>query len=101
MSRKEEILRYAAPMPVLSSGLRSRVLTAATEARERRSQGRRVLSSALVLFGLLGWAAWSRPLSMIRIEALAADRADMRVSPNDGPPVTPAPDASPSYCRRE
>jgi hypothetical protein len=53
----------AAPLPVLSSGLRSRVLSAALEAQDRRSQGRRVLASALGLFAMLCGVAWLGPIA--------------------------------------
>jgi hypothetical protein len=59
--REEELLQAAAPLPVLSSGLRSRVLAAAGEARARRTQGRRVLAGAAVVFSLLAWLAWTGP----------------------------------------
>ena len=58
MFREVELLKEIAPLPTLSAGLRSRVLAAALEAQDRRSQGRRVLVSALGLFAMLGGVAW-------------------------------------------
>lgn len=63
MFREAEFLKAIAPLPVLSSGLRSRVLAAALEAQDRRSQGRRVLASALGLFAMLVGVAWMGPFS--------------------------------------
>ena len=63
MFRDAEFLKQAAPLPVLSPGLRSRVLAAALEAQDRRSQGRRVLASALGMFVMLVGVAWMRPFS--------------------------------------
>lgn len=61
--REAEFLEESAPLPVLSPGLRSRVLAAALEAQDRRSQGRRVLASSLGLFALLAGVAWMEPFS--------------------------------------
>lgn len=63
MFRDTEFLNAGAPLPVLSPGLRSRVLAAALEAQDRRSQGRRVLASALGLFAMLVGVAWMGPFS--------------------------------------
>jgi hypothetical protein len=63
MFRETEFLNAEAPLPVLSPGLRSRVLAAALEAQDRRSQGRRVLASALGLFAMLAGVAWMGPFS--------------------------------------
>jgi len=103
LTQEAEFLKVVAPLPVLSNGLRSRVLAAALEARERRSQGRRVISSALSVFALLGWIAWKGPFSGSRT-ALAA-------TSNLNPDGTAAEDAdgsgsgsgaaSSTYCRRE
>ena len=41
MVRDDALMGIAAPLPVLSNGLRSRVLAAAAQARKRRTQGRR------------------------------------------------------------
>lgn len=61
--RDAELLKAGDSLPVLSPGLRSRVLAAALEAQDRRAQGRRVLASALGLFALLAGVAWLSPLS--------------------------------------
>ncbi len=61
MFRESELLKESAPLPVLSPGLRSRVLAAALEAQDRRAQGRRVLASALGLFAMLAGIAWMGP----------------------------------------
>ncbi|MBI3862962.1 MAG: hypothetical protein HY290_13810 [Planctomycetia bacterium] len=59
----EEILKQVAPLPVLSTGLRSRVLAAAVEAQESRRHGRRVIAGSLSLFALLSWVSWRGPIS--------------------------------------
>jgi hypothetical protein len=61
MFREEELVLTAAALPVLSCGLRSRVLAAAAAARARRSQGRRVVAGTAVVFALMGWLAWTGP----------------------------------------
>jgi hypothetical protein len=74
------------------------VLAAALEARERRSQGRRVISSALSVFALLGWIAWKGPFSSSRTALAATSNL------NDGTAAEDAdgsPAASSTYCRRE
>lgn len=63
MDRDAEFLNADAPLPVLSPGLRSRVLAAALEAQDRRAQGRRVLASAVGLFAMLAGVAWLGPFS--------------------------------------
>ena len=63
MYHEAEFLNSDEPLPVLSPGLRSRVLAAALEAQDRRSQGRRVLASALGLFGMLAGVVWLGPFS--------------------------------------
>jgi hypothetical protein len=63
MFREEELLKEAAPLPVLSSRLRSRVLAAAIEAQDRRAQGRRVLASTLGLFAMMVTVAWLGPFA--------------------------------------
>lgn len=80
LSGKEEILRMTAPLPVLSSGLRSRVLEAAGEACDRRKRGRRAIASALLAFGLVGSFTWFRPSFKGRARSVACDSA----RPNDG-----------------
>ena len=64
MFREEDLARLAA-LPTLSPELRVRVLAAVTEARQRRSQGRRVLASLLVLSAAMVWGAWTGPLSIM------------------------------------
>jgi hypothetical protein len=61
--RDAELLKAGDSLPVLSPGLRSRVLAAALEAHDRRAQGRRVLASAFGLFAMLAGVAWLSPLS--------------------------------------
>ncbi len=80
LSRKEEILLMTAPLPVLSSGLRSRVLEAAGEACDRRKRGRRAIASALLAFGLVGSFTWFRPSSKGQARSVACDSAQ----PHDG-----------------
>jgi hypothetical protein len=63
MFRDTGLLKAGDSLPVLSPGLRSRVLAAALEAQDRRSQGRRVLASALGLFAILAGVAWTGPFS--------------------------------------
>jgi hypothetical protein len=103
---EEELLEEISHLPELSANLRSRVLAAALEARARRAQGRQVLGSALVLFCLVGWVTWSRPLSTVArhtaeaVPAAPAERVDAG-SPQAGEPVLPVPSASSTYCRRD
>ena len=103
---EEELLEEMSHLPELSSNLRSRVLAAALEARARRAQGRQVLGSALVLFCLVGWVTWSRPLSTVArhtAEATLAAPAEQvdAGSAQAGEPVLPVPSASSTYCRRD
>ena len=82
MFREAEFLKAIAPLPVLSSGLRSRVLAAALEAQDRRSQGRRVLASALGLFAMLVGVAWmgsfsNRPFAESDVQVSAATSAGL------------------------
>ena len=100
MSHKEEVLLRTAPLPVLSSGLRSRVLQAAGEACDRRSRGRRALASALVAFGLVGSFTWFRPASKGRGEAVACDEKRPSSPQEPGSSADPAPTGSP-LSRRE
>jgi hypothetical protein len=72
MLSEEDILRKVAPLPVLSSGLRSRVLAAAIEAQETKRQSRRVIAGSLSLFALLSWISWRGPISRSEGSALAA-----------------------------
>ncbi|MFN0055120.1 MAG: hypothetical protein ACKV0T_23345 [Planctomycetales bacterium] len=62
MLDEAELIRLAADMPLLSSGLRERVLGAAFEAQRRRAQGRRMLWGATLMIAGLGLAAWNRSL---------------------------------------
>ncbi len=64
MFREEDLARLA-ELPTLSPELRVRMLAAVTEARQRRSQGRRVLASLLVLSAAMVWGAWTGPLSIM------------------------------------
>ena len=64
-SRVEEQLLLAAEMPVLSGGLRARVLTAAVETRRRRTYGRSTLRATGLLMACLGAMAWHRPLALV------------------------------------
>jgi len=106
MFREEELLADAASMPTLSSGLRMRVLTAAIEARDRRWQGRRTLCVALVVFGFVGWAAWTGPLGLDARHAAATDAASLAGPLGDGQSggesaAGASRAASSSYCRRD
>ena len=100
MFREEELLKSVAPLPVLSGDLRTRVLSAAVEARARRTQGRRVAAASLVLFLLLGWIAWTGPLV-----PSASQLADTGTAPGDelagSLAEAEAPVASAPYSRRE
>jgi hypothetical protein len=106
LTDEEELLADVSPLPELSANLRSRVLAAALEARARRAQGRQVLGSALVLFCLVGWVTWSKPLSPVSpqtaqaVPAAPAEQAGA-VSPQAGEPVLPVPSPSSTYCRRD
>jgi hypothetical protein len=103
---EEELLEEISHLPELSANLRSRVLAAALEARARRAQGRQVLGSALVLFCLVGWVTWSKPLSTVAryaaesVPAASVEQSDVGL-PKAGEPVLPAPSPSSTYCRRD
>lgn len=71
----EEILQRVAPLPTLSSGLRSRVLAAAVEAQESRRHSRRVIAGSLGLFAFLSWVSWRGPISRGGGTSLAAAAA--------------------------
>src|SRR5262245_24312972 len=101
MSGEEDLVRSAAPLPlpVLSAGLRTRVLAAAGEARARRTQGRRVLAGSAVLFLLLGWISWTGPML-----PSASQLASTEPTPGDeiaggGLAAAEAPVASAPYSR--
>lgn len=64
-TRVEEQILLVAEMPVFSSGLRARVLTAAVETRRRRTYARRTLRAAGLVAACLGAAAWHRPLALV------------------------------------
>ncbi len=95
MFREEELLQAADMLPVLSSGLRARVLASAAEARVRRSQGRRVLAGSAVVFALLVWLAWTGPLLPSAGQLAGAPSPDE--SAIRGEPAC----AAPSFSRRE
>jgi len=99
LTQEAEFLKVVAPLPVLSNGLRSRVLAAALEARERRSQGRRVISSALSVFALLVWIAWKGPFSGARTALAATSPLNPDGTAAEDADGTPA--ASSTYCRSE
>jgi hypothetical protein len=101
MYREEELLKRVSPLPVLSSDLRTRVLSAAVEARARRSQGRRVLAAGAVLFSLLGWIAWTGPLLPSARQLAATETAPGEELGGNGSPAAEAPVASVPYSRRE
>ncbi|HEY3968889.1 MAG TPA: hypothetical protein VGM05_30350 [Planctomycetaceae bacterium] len=63
MLSEEDILKRVAPLPVLSSGLRSRILAAAIEAQDTKRHSRRVIAGSLSLFALLSWISWRGPIS--------------------------------------
>lgn len=95
MFREEELLSRVAPLPVLSTGLRSRVLAAAGEARARRSRARQFLVRSLVLLGILGPLAWHTPY------APTTQQGAMNGSmPGDAQDAGAPADSSP-YCRSE
>ncbi len=101
MFREEELVLAAAALPVLSSGLRSRVLAAAAEARARRSQGRRVLAGAGAAFVLTGWLAWTGPFLPTAGQLARADSAgpDRLSDGSDASSDAPAPPSA--WSRRE
>ena len=101
MFREEELLKSVAPLPVLSGDLRTRVLSAAVEARARRSQGRRVLAGAAVLFSLLGWIAWTGPILPSARQLAVTETAPGDGIAGDGSPAADATLASAPYSRRE
>src|SRR5262249_34682049 len=65
MFQEGELLTRVAPLPLLSSTLRSRVLAAAAAARARRERTRRCAAGALVLSGLLVLSSWIVALPLI------------------------------------
>src|SRR5262245_32141075 len=77
------LLRSAVETPLLSSGLRSRVLSAAAHTRRRRARARRVLWGAALAVGCLALSAWCDPLWLVSsglsnwgaASAVAADAA--------------------------
>src|SRR5437016_404022 len=103
MIREEELLMQVAPLPVLSALLRSRVLVAAAQARVRRTQGRRALAGAFMLFCLLGWGTWTDPLSLSTCHVAETDPGILD-GPSDSSSRTltvPTASSSSSYCRRD
>ena len=90
MLSEEDILKRVAPLPVLSSGLRSRVLAATIEAQESRRHSRRVIAGSLSLFALLSWISWRGPISRPGGSALAAaTERDDTSSPQNSSAVSP------------
>ncbi|MBS0266120.1 MAG: hypothetical protein JSS02_29585 [Planctomycetes bacterium] len=85
-AHSEEILSQVAPLPVLSAGLRSRVLTAVVEAQESRRNSRRLVAGSLSVFALLSWISWRNPgagPARTRV-ATVATGLDVPVSPLTG-----------------
>jgi hypothetical protein len=101
MFREEELIKNVAPLPVLSADLRTRVLSAAAEARARRSQGRRVLAGAAVLFSLMAWIAWTGPVLPSARQLAATEMSPGDEITGDGSPAADASVASAPYSRRE
>jgi hypothetical protein len=106
MFRVEEQLECVAPLPVLSRGLRTRVLAAAAEAQARRSQGRRALAGGAVLFSLLAWIAWTGPIlpsarQVAGTEAALEDESLGIGASGGASPARPAPASSGPFSRRE
>jgi hypothetical protein len=101
MFREEELVKSVAPLPVLSPDLRTRVLSAAGDACARRSQGRRVLVGAVVLFSLMTWIAWTGPILPSARQLAATEPAPGEELTGDGSPVADATVASAPYSRRE
>ena len=99
--REEELVKSAAPLPVLPADLRTRVLSAALEAGARRTQGRRVLAGSAVLFLLLGWIAWTGPLLPSANQLAATDTPAGDENSAGGPVLVESPVASAPYSRRE
>jgi hypothetical protein len=93
MSLEEEILKQVAPLPTLSSGLRSRILAAALEAQDSRRHSRRVIAGSLSLFALLSWFSWRMPNSRNTGSAVATatarDGSAAGRSPPSGAPLSP------------
>ena len=93
MSLEEDILKQVAPLPTLSSGLRSRILSAALEAQESRRHSRRVIAGSLSLFALLSWFSWrgpnSRGTGSAVATATARDGASSGRTPAPPSPMSP------------
>jgi len=84
-SHSEEILSQVAPLPVLSAGLRSRVLTAVVEAQESRRHSRRLISGSLGVFALLSWLSWRNPaVSTKTSQTSTVSVRDVPISPLAG-----------------
>ena len=101
MFREEELVLNAAALPVLSSGLRSRVLAAAAEARARRAQGRRVLAGAALVFALMSWLAWTGPFLPSASQLALADSAGPDRPAGGSKISTAAPPPAPIWSRRQ
>jgi len=101
MIREEEFLTNAAPLPVLSAGLRARVLAAAGAAQARRTRARRALAGASVLFGILGWISWTGSLPFTAGN-LAVIEPETFAGPSAGSvTAAEAPPPGVAYCRRD
>ena len=96
---EEKLLVTAAELPVLSDGLRSRVLAATCEARTRRSQGRKLLWAAGILFLGLGLLSWYRPPRVSECAGPAlADEQIYSVDPSS--PAAASVDSAPAVLRK-
>ncbi len=106
MPDEVELLTNVAPLPVLSSTLRCRVLAAAGAARARRRRARRVVLAAFVSFVVLALVSWIDALPAVsrNLSAIESGLAEMAVTGNRlagnrlaGNSQFP----SAPYCRRE
>src|SRR5262245_54280632 len=101
MIREEELLTSVSPLPVLSAGLRARVLAAAGAAQARRARARRALAGASVVFGILVWISWTESLPFAA-RNLAAIEPGTVVGPSAGSvTAVEEPPAAVAYCRRD
>lgn len=64
------LLLASAESPALSLALRSRAVTAAVEAHDKRSFSRRVVRLGAILVLAVGFAAWRTPLTTFGLEYL-------------------------------
>jgi hypothetical protein len=101
MFQEGELMTRAAPLPLLSSTLRSRVLAAAGAARARRERARRCAAGALVMSGLLVLTSWIVALPLVPKNLAALESGLAEISFTASPLAAPSQLPATPYCRRE